>query len=191
MDELLDTLVAFVDNLAMPISLNKILSGHIIPVLSNVLVMGFLWIAASIYLYFYKKDAKFSILIIVGLFLCSIIGNEVMKPVLFHFRAFLSEHNVGIYLPEIGRYTFPAGYIMMSVCSTVLIYYNEFQFGKYALGLTLLICFTKLYIITTYPVDFVIGVGLGLLVGGILILFHLKKKKEYEEILDLSDKFHF
>ena len=38
MDELLDTLVAFVDNLAMPISLNKILSGHIIPVLSNVLV---------------------------------------------------------------------------------------------------------------------------------------------------------
>ena len=80
---------------------------------------------------------------------------------------------------------------MMSVCSTVLIYYNEFQFGKYALGLTLLICFTKLYIITTYPVDFIIGVGLGLLVGGILILFHLKKKKEYEEILDLSDKFHF
>jgi len=191
MNELLDTIIMFVDNLALPISLNKILSGHIIPVISNVLIMGIIWIAASIYLYIYKKDLKFSLLIVIGLFICSIIGNEIMKPILFHFRAFLSEHNVGIYLPEIGRYTFPGGYVMMSACSTVLIYYNEYKFGKYALGISVAICFLRLYIITTYPVDFFISLGLGILIGGILILFHLKKKKEYEEILDLSDKFHF
>lgn len=191
MDSLLDTLVMFVDNLALPVSLNKILSGHIIPVISNVLVMGFVWIVFSICLYFYKKDKKFTVLIIVGLFICSIIGNEVMKPLLFHFRVFLSENGVGIYLPEIGRYAFPAGYIMMSACSTVLIYYNEKQFGKYALGITAIMIFLKLYIISNYPVDFFIGLGIGILIGGILILFHLKKKKEYEEIIDLNDKFHF
>lgn len=191
MDNIIDSIIMFIDNLALPISLNTILSNHIIPIISNVLVMGFIWIVASIFLYFYTRDKRVSILIIIGLFLCSIVGNEVMKPVLFHFREFLSTNGVGIYLPEIGRYTFPSGYIMMCASSTVLIYYTNKQFGLYALCITGLVAFLRLYIITTYPVDFFIGLGLGIIIGAFLVLFLMKKKKEYEEIEDLSDKFHF
>ena len=107
MDNIIDSIIAFVDNLALPTSLNIILSNHIIPIISNVLVMGFIWIVASICLYVYSKDKKVSVFIIIGLFLCSIIGNEVMKPVLFHFREFLSTNGVGIYLPGDWKIYFP------------------------------------------------------------------------------------
>lgn len=173
------------------VTLRGIIGGHVIPVIVNTLVMGAVWILFAIYLYIEKKDSRLSFLIILGLFITAFLGNEIIRPVLFHFRAELDLDLLKLYLPEIENHRFPAGFFMMSASSICLIRYADYSLEKPALLAAAFITFINLHAVFSYTIDVVLGILLGIALGKFLIRFYEKKVEEENELMDLEDKFHF
>ena len=176
----LEKLGMLVRNLNMPEYVRTILLNHIVPITRNILTIGIIWVIISIMLLFTKKYKRFSFFIIFGLIICSIIGNEVLKPVFLNINQFVTDHSIPLLVPTPGRYAFPSGYIMMSVSSAMIMFYASKQMGIYASIVGFLVAFGELYILTTYPIDFLVGVIIGFIVGVILVLiYRLRYKRVY------------
>ena len=173
------------------ISLSGIMSQHVAPDIVNVFVMGAVWLIFALYLYYYVDDSRISILIVAGLVICSVIGNEILRPILFHFRFTLEQTGIRIYLPEIANHRFPSGYFMMSASSIFLIWYSDRSLGRYALIIGVFISVIHMHTVFSYTVDFFAGILIGLIVGRLLVVFYEKKEEEEEEYEELEGKFHF
>lgn len=172
-------------------SFSQLMSAHIVPDILNVIVMGGVWILFAFYLYYYKEDLRLSVLIVIGLFICSVLCNEILRPILFHFRFTLEQSGIRMYLPEIANHRFPAGYLMMAASSIVLINFSEHSLGKYALGLGIFIAVVNLRVLFSYTLDFFYGIALGVIIGRLLINFYIKKEEEEEEFEEFEERFHF
>ena len=172
-------------------NLGLLFSAHIVPDIKNVFVMGFVWLLFAVYLYYSKRDLRMSLLIVAGLVIAAVVGNEIIRPILFHYRDVLDQSFLRIYLPEIDNHNFPAGYLMMSASSIYLLWYSDRNLGKVALGIGIFMAIVNMRILFSYTVDFFFGIIFGLLVGGFLAIFYERKEEEELELEELEDRFHF
>lgn len=184
----LEKLGMLITNINMSDNAHAFLSNHIIPILKNTITIGIIWVIIAIMLLFTKKYKRFSFFIIFGLIICSVIGNEVLKPVFLRFNQFITSHSIPLFVPTPGRYSFPSGYIMMSFSSAMIMFYASKDMGIYASVVAFLVAFSQLYILTEYPVDFILGALLGFLVGFILVLiYRLRYKRVYFDFESYDD----
>lgn len=129
---------------------------------------GEIWILCGIILLFFKKYRKFGVFILVGMLLGSIIGNEILKPIIARPRPchiYEMLHEMLIDVPKLTSYSFPSGHTTSSViAATVLMRANK-KFGFFAVPLAFLIAFSRMYLFVHFPTDILGGTVLGILIG--------------------------
>ncbi len=164
----------------------------VMPFITSLCDNGEIWIVFGIVLLFFKKYRKFGIFLLVAMLLGSIIGNEILKPIIArprpcHILSMLPEMLIDI--PKITSYSFPSGHTMSSVvAATVLMRANK-KFGFVAIPLAFLIAFSRLYLFVHFPTDILGGTILGIVIGFFTVTFGNKlwafvdkKIKEKREI---------
>ena len=161
----------------------------VMPFITRLCDDGEIWILIGVVLLFFKKYRKFGIFVLVGMLLGSLIGNEILKPIIArprpcHIYEMLPEMLVDI--PK--SYSFPSGHTTSSViAATVLMRANK-KFGFFAVPLAFLIAFSRMYLFVHFPSDILGGAVLGVLVGYFTVTFGnklwdfvLRKIKERKE----------
>ena len=144
----------------------------VLPFITRLCNNGEIWILIGVVLLFFKKYRKFGVFVLVGMLLGSLIGNEILKPIIArprpcHIYEMLPEMLVDI--PK--SYSFPSGHTTSSVISaTVLIMANK-KFSFFAVPLAFLIAFSRMYLFVHFPTDILGGIVLGVLIGFFTVFF--------------------
>ena len=161
----------------------------VMPFISMLCDNGEIWILIGIVLLFFKKYRKFGVFVLVAMLMGSLIGNEILKPIIARPRPchlLSSLHDMLVKIPH--SYSFPSGHTTSSVvAATVLMRANK-KFGFFAVPLAFLIAFSRMYLFVHFPTDILGGTVLGVLVGFFTVTlgnkvwaFAEKKIKEYRE----------
>ena len=140
----------------------------VLPFITTLCNTGEIWIFFGVVLLFFKKYRKFGIFVLVGMLLGSLIGNEILKPIIARARPCHVADvlpKMLIEVPKITSYSFPSGHTTSSViAATVLMRANK-KFGFFAIPLASLIAFSRLYLFVHYPTDILGGAVLGFVIG--------------------------
>ncbi len=162
----------------------------VMPFITSLCDNGEIWIVFGIVLLFFKKYRKFGIFVLVAMLLGSLVGNEIIKPLVARPRPC---HQLS-FLPELlidmpHSYSFPSGHTTSSViAATVLMRANK-KFGLFSIPLAFLIAFSRMYLFVHFPTDILGGTVLGILIGFFTVSFGnklwdfiVRKIKERKEI---------
>ncbi len=139
---------------------------------------GLIWIAIAIVFLCFKKTRKIGITMGLGLIITTIVGNEILKPLIQRPRPFDTPGALldgdSLLVSRPGQYSFPSGHTGSSFASAVAIVLYDRKWGIPALILAALIAFSRLYVYVHFPTDIMAGTVLGTLSA--LIAFFLWRK---------------
>lgn len=143
---------------------NDILS-RILKMISYLGNIGFIWIVIAIIFIFLKKYRKIGITMCIGLLLCLIIGNGILKPLIARTRPFdlKINSNIQIQIQKPNDYSFPSGHTLAAFTSAVIILLYNKKLGIIPLILAILMAFSRLYFYVHYPTDILGGIFLGII----------------------------
>ena len=101
----------------------------------------------------------------IGLILCLIIGNGILKPLIARTRPYDLEINSNkqIQIEKPNDYSFPSGHTLAAFTSAVIILLYNKKIGIFALILATLMAFSRLYFYVHFPTDVLGGIILGIL----------------------------
>lgn len=141
----------------------------IMPAITRLGDLGFVWIVSAVFLLFFKKYRKFGIMMIIGLLLSLIINDSILKPLIGRPRPFNYNHwpntfNYPDLIPRPHDFSFPSGHTSSSfAAAVVLIFTKKKRIYIPALVLAVLIAFSRIYVHVHYSSDVLAGI-----VGGTL-----------------------
>lgn len=148
-----------------------------------------IWGIIGIILMGNKKYRVYGGMIVTSLFLCFIVGNLSLKPLIARQRPFEVVPLLDMLLIKQPKdFSFPSGHTMTSFASAIIILYMNKKIGFFALFFASIIGFTRLYLYVHYPSDVLVGMIIGMLIGiAVIRLFNnlSKKRKKIDEELKL------
>ena len=101
----------------------------------------------------------------------SLIGNEILKPLIARARPCHIDMAVELLVERPTSFSFPSGHTCSSaVGATVLTLANK-KFGYAAIPVAALIAFSRLYVFVHFPTDVLVGAILGITLGLVVVLF--------------------
>lgn len=126
--------------------------------------IGLIWIIISIIFVLIKKYRKIGITMCIGLMLCLIIGNGILKPLISRTRPYDLEinSNIQIQIQKPNDYSFPSGHTLAAFTSAVIILLYNKKLGIFAMILATLMAFSRLYFYVHFPTDVIGGIILGI-----------------------------
>ena len=138
----------------------------IFPFITSLCDGGIVWIIAGVVLLFFKKYRKYGVFLLLAMLLGSIIGNEIIKPLVARPRPC---HLVSL-LPDMlievpTSFSFPSGHTVSSVVSATVLTRANKKFGYVAIPLAVLIAFSRMYLFVHFPTDILAGALLGFALG--------------------------
>ena len=159
----------------------------VLPFLTTLCNNGEIWIACGIALLFFKKYRRYGIFLLVALLLGSLIGNEIIKPLVARVRPC----NAVSVLPDMlvkvpSSYSFPSGHTVSSVVGATVLTRANKKFGFAAIPVAALIAFSRLYVFVHFPTDVLVGALLGFAIGFACVTFGNKLFDRYSWFV--SDK---
>ena len=134
----------------------------IFPIITSLCEGGIIWILFGVALLFFKKYRKYGFFLLIAMLLGSVIGNDIIKPLVARPRPC----HIASVLPDMlidipTSFSFPSGHTASSVVSaTVLVCANK-KFGYAAIPLAVLIAFSRMYLFVHFPTDILAGAILG------------------------------
>ena len=161
----------------------------ILPFMSKICDNGEIWIACAIVLLFFKKYRRYGLILLVGLLLTSLVGNEIIKPLVGRVRPC----NAISTLPEMlvsvpGGFSFPSGHTGSSAVAATVITMANKKFGFAAIPVAALIAFSRLYVFVHFPTDVLAGALLGFAIGFLCVKFGNKLFDRYSLFLPIAKK---
>ena len=148
---------------------------------------GWIWITAAILLMIFKKTRKQGFTLALGLILCLLLNNLLLKNIIARQRPFDYDPSIRLIIPRPGEYSFPSGHTLTSfMAATVLWSADKKRFGIAALALASLIGFSRLYLQVHYLTDVLGGAVIGIVFGitAIAIINFIYKKYVHKEKTD-------
>jgi len=144
-----------------------------------------IWALIGVILIINKRYRKYGITIIFSLILCFIVGNLGLKPLVARTRPFNVTPLLNVLLIKPPTdFSFPSGHAMCSFASGTIIFYMNKRLGIFALVLSSLMGFSRLYLYVHYPSDVFCGMMIGILIGIIsIIIFRNVKIKGFLNLL--------
>ena len=125
-----------------------------------------IWALIGVILVINKRYRKYGITIIFSLILCFIVGNLSLKPLVARIRPFNAIPLLDVLLIKPPTdFSFPSGHAMCSFASGAIIFYMNKRLGIFALVLSFLMGFSRLYLYVHYPSDVFCGLAIGILIG--------------------------
>lgn len=161
----------------------------VLPFLTTLCNNGEIWIACGIALLFFKKYRRYGIFLLVALLLGSLIGNEIIKPLVARVRPC----NAVSVLPDMlvkvpSSYSFPSGHTVSSVVGATVLTRANKKFGFAAIPVAALIAFSRLYVFVHFPTDVLVGALLGFAIGFACVTFGNKLFDRYSWLLTDKNK---
>ena len=140
---------------------------------------GAVWIILAIVLIFFRKTRPAGVCMLAAMALGYLIGDIGIKHLVARPRPFLVNTDVDLYINAPTSHSFPSGHSTASFAAVTSLFgmLKEKRWIAYsALGLAILIVFSRLYNYVHYPSDVLCGMILGIICGTIMILIFKKTK---------------
>ena len=140
---------------------------------------GAVWIILGIVLLFFRKTRPAGVCILAAMALGYLIGDIGIKHLVARPRPFLVNTDVDLYINAPTSHSFPSGHSTASFAAVTSLFgmLKEKRWIAYsALGLAILIVFSRLYNYVHYPSDVLCGMILGIVCGLIMTLIFKKTK---------------
>lgn len=126
---------------------------------------GIVWFVVGAILLCTKKYRRGGLLMLCALAFGFLTGNLILKPLVARARPCWINEAVTLIVSVPKDYSFPSGHTLSSViCCTVLTNVNR-KFAFFAVPLTFLIAFSRLYLYVHFPSDVLFSVLYGVPVG--------------------------
>lgn len=126
---------------------------------------GIIWIALGIVLMFQKKYRKVGYMILTAMVIGFVLLNLGVKPLVARPRPFELQPAVQLLIHEPWDYSFPSGHAWSALAAVTILFMNKIP-GRYvALGVALLISFSRIYLYVHYPSDVIMGGIFGVIIG--------------------------
>ncbi len=151
----------------------------IMAVLSTVGEAGIVWILLGIVLLFFRKTRVAGVGLLTSVALGFLIGDIIIKPIVARPRPFVVNPNVNLNISPPSSFSFPSGHSTAAFAATTALLglLKEKRWIAYsALGLAVLIVFSRVYNYVHYPSDVLCGTLLGIITG-LIVTFIFKKTK--------------
>ena len=151
----------------------------LMPLITSLGNEAIIWILIGIAFVINKKYRKYGLMIAFSLILCFIVGNLSLKPLVARIRPFDAMPLLdGLLIRPPSDFSFPSGHAMCSFAPSVVIFYMNKRVGIFALILSSLIGFSRLYLYVHYPSDVFCGTVIGILLGitSIIIFNNIEKR---------------
>lgn len=124
---------------------------------------GLFWIALTITLLCSKRTRKAGIAATVGLCLCFIIGNLILKPTVARLRPFQIKEGIELLIKAPRDYSFPSGHTLASVTTALIVFFYYKKAGAFLIAASLLTAFSRLYLYVHFPSDVLAGLILSVI----------------------------
>lgn len=152
----------------------------VMPVITLFGDKGIFWIAVTLLMFAYKPTRKYAHVAAIGLLLCVLCGNIILKPMLARIRPYDVNQLVQLLISAPTDFSFPSGHTQASFTVATAICMWKRKWGIPALILAALIAFSRMYLYVHYPTDIIGGLifGVGFAFIGLAIsnkLFRGKK----------------
>ena len=166
-------------------SLQKIHTPTLTAVMKVITTMGdagIIWIMLAAVLILIPKTRKTGIVVAIALLLDLIICNGLLKNLVARTRPYDIQTAVKILIRKPADYSFPSGHTAAAFAATMGLYFAKDRDKRLwipALGLSVLIAFSRMYFYVHYPTDILGGAVIGMLCGylGAKLAGMLEKKK--------------
>lgn len=145
-----------------------------IPLVTRLGDLGFFWITLACIFILIKKYRKIGIMIFIGIFLCALTGNIILKPLVKRIRPFDLINFTQLLISAPKDFSFPSGHTMASFSSSTVIIFQNKKWGIFAFILAFLIGFSRLYLFVHFPSDVIIGAFIGCILGIISVKLYNK-----------------
>lgn len=126
---------------------------------------GAIWIALGIFFMFQKKYRKVGYMMMTAMLIGFVLLNLGVKPMVARLRPFELQLAVQLLIHEPWDYSFPSGHAWSALAAVIILFMNKIP-GRYvALGVALLISFSRIYLYVHYPSDVIAGGIFGVVIG--------------------------
>lgn len=129
----------------------------LMPIITYLGSAGAVWILAAVVLLIFRRYRRNGVMMCVGLLLCFIIGNLLLKNLVARDRPCWINGSVDLLVSVPKDYSFPSGHSMVAFASAVILLHTDKRFGIPALVLACLIAFSRLYLYVHFPSDVAAG----------------------------------
>ena len=161
------------------INMRSSIMDKVMPLITDMGNGAIIWMLIAIVFLINKKYRRYGLMIIVALMLCFIVGNLSIKPLVARVCPFNATPLLdGLLIKQSRDFSFPSGHTMCSFASGVVIFYMNRRIGIFALIISSLIGFSRLYLYVHYPSDVFLGMVIGILLGSLSIII-IKKIKGF------------
>ena len=127
--------------------------------------IGFIWIFTGVVLLCPKKHRRTGILLLLGLLCGALVGNVVLKNLVARPRPCWLDESVQLLIAAPKDFSFPSGHTLSSTIGATILTRADRRFGYAAIPLAVLLAFSRLYLYVHFPSDVFAGAVLGLVIG--------------------------
>ncbi|MDF2839046.1 MAG: bcrC [Evtepia sp.] len=158
--------------------LHSALLDQVMPVLTGFGDKGAVWILLGLILLCLPRERSKGIQVILALGFSFLLSNLLLKNLVARVRPFDVVPGIELLIQAPHDFSFPSGHTSASFAATMVLMMNHWKGRYYALGLAILIAFSRLYLYVHYPTDVLagafVGVGAGYLSVKVYSLLHKK-----------------
>lgn len=137
----------------------------VLPLISGLCNRGEIWILLALVLLAIRQTRRQGAAVACGLALDLITCNLLLKPLFDRIRPFALNHAVTLLVRPHLDASFPSGHTAVSFAAVFALKASESPLWKPALGLAVVIAFSRLYLYVHWPSDVLGGALLGATVG--------------------------
>lgn len=122
---------------------------------------GEVWVLLALVFCCVPKTRRMGFAMALSIAVGYVAGNLVLKNLIARSRPCWVRPEVPVLVPVPRDYSFPSGHTLVSFEGAVCIWRFERKWGWAALGLALLIAFSRMYLFVHFPTDILGGMVLG------------------------------
>lgn len=136
---------------------------------------GFLWIILGVVLACSKKYNKAGTAVLVGLILCFIVGNLILKPLIARDRPIWTNLEIQALIDIPRDYSFPSGHTMTAFASAFILMFTNRRLSIAAIITATLIAFSRMYLYVHFPSDILFGIIIAIIIAFLVNAVYIKK----------------
>ena len=146
----------------------------IMPIISALGNIGFIWILSAIVMISMKKYSNYGFAVITALAIGYLIGNIILKNIFARIRPYNMIEGIELLIAPLSDFSFPSGHTLSSFAAAMIIFAANKRWGIPAFILASLIAFSRMYLFVHYPTDIIAGILIGLFSAYITLLIFKK-----------------